>query len=283
MQSVMRYTGLSARERDAAIRGVPVPARLADGAGRDCPHSPNAVSRPAPVKIVLIAVLVIAFPFAVPTACSIVLVAGLIYAPIAVASRAPLGRGIAVCRVVGRGPGHGLVRAPACLDARRCWRCRSRWWRPPTPGPSAAGSCRAARSPGHCCGRCRSAWRPACSIAYPPVVAAGARLAAGLRRARLAAGQVAAGRPGTRPPAGQRRRAGRAARLAGHQAAAGWPHRRRRRPRTAGSRWPVTWSAPGIPADGTRSQPAAGAARAPRRRPGRRRSRLTRRWRSSTP
>jgi len=48
MQPVMRYTGLSARERDAATRGVPVPARLAGGAGRDFPHSPNAVSRPAP-------------------------------------------------------------------------------------------------------------------------------------------------------------------------------------------------------------------------------------------
>jgi SpoVK/Ycf46/Vps4 family AAA+-type ATPase len=41
---------------------------------------------PLPVKIVLIAILVIAFPVAVPTACSILLVSGLIYAPIAVAS-----------------------------------------------------------------------------------------------------------------------------------------------------------------------------------------------------
>jgi SpoVK/Ycf46/Vps4 family AAA+-type ATPase len=41
---------------------------------------------PLPVKIVLIAVLVIAFPFAVPTACSIAVVSGLIYAPIAIAS-----------------------------------------------------------------------------------------------------------------------------------------------------------------------------------------------------
>ena len=41
---------------------------------------------PLPVKIVLIAVLVVAFPFAIPTAFSILLVGALIYAPIALAS-----------------------------------------------------------------------------------------------------------------------------------------------------------------------------------------------------
>src|SRR5216684_4854497 len=41
---------------------------------------------PPPVKIILIAAIVVIFPFAVPTALSILLVGALIYAPIAVAS-----------------------------------------------------------------------------------------------------------------------------------------------------------------------------------------------------
>ena len=219
MRSVMRYTGLSARERDAAIRGVPVPARLADGAGRGSPHSPNCVSRPARRQDPFDRGPRRSLPGCRPGR---LLAAGGRRADLRARGRRlrpPQRRGIAVSSSLGRGPGDGMVGAPAFLHGRAAAAAfhggsrRSRWFARPLVRAVPDGRVDAAVG--------AAGGLPRQSVPFVPADHRRChRLADRLHRARLAAGQVIAGRPGVRSPAGARRSARGAACRNGNAAAA---------------------------------------------------------------
>ena len=236
---------------------------------------------PPVVKIVLIGVLVVFFPVVL----SVVLVAALAFAPYAVfsgragvvASLSVAVWGVAI--VTGLSGGQqpwlvGLLVLPFAAVAAAHAGSIGRWF---VPCRTVAWTLLWALPVG------MLAWHIAADepLIGPTLawllafVVLGWRLTKSLQDAREFGRQQARGGalaaphawPSTRPP-----RDGRAA----------GPRRRPLRPRTAGSRWPVTWSVPGI-------RPTAPAAsRLPRRvtgplPTGRRRSRSMRPWRNSTP
>ena len=216
---------------------------------------------PLPVKIVLIAVLVVAFPFAIPTAFSILLVGALIYAPIALAS----GRRSVAASLSVAAWGIALVTA---------WSARQgTWMLALLVLPLLVAAAAHAGSLGRWFVPCRTvAW--ALLWALPVGL-----LASLLHTYQSVIGAALAYLIACIVLGWRLAKSWQDARHFGRQQAAP----RARRAPTAGWRSRVTWSGPGIP----RTARAASRPRRPRvigrPRTGRRRSRLTRRWPSWTP